>query len=188
MSVKSIKFNFMRMRVVTSTISALLVISSIATLKNLIPNLMLVVVGSSSHDKNLRSLVIKNKLKDYVSLEGWKNESEFPSYLSIANIGISPLTSNIHHDTTYANKIFQYMSFGCPLICSDVLAQKEIVEKFKVGELFETENSNDFSKSVLELYNNSEKLKTYSLNCKIAIENHLNNEIVSQEIVNMYAK
>jgi glycosyltransferase involved in cell wall biosynthesis len=80
------------------------------------------------------------------------------------------------------------MSFGCPLICSDVLAQKEIIEKYKVGELFKTENSNDFSKTVLELYKNSEKLKTYSLNCKIAIENHLNNEIVSQQIVSMYAK
>ena len=57
-----------------------------------------------------------------------------------------------------------------------------------VGELFKTENSDDFSKSVLELYKNSEKLKTYSLNCKIAIENHLNNEIVSQQIVSMYAK
>jgi len=165
-----------------------MVINSIVTLKNLIPNLMLVVVGSSSYDNSLKSLVIKNKVKDFVSFEGWKNETEFPSYLSIANIGISPLTSNIHHDTTYANKIFQYMSFGCPLICSDVLAQKEIIEKYKVGELFKTENSNDFSKTVLELYKNSEKLKTYSLNCKIAIENHLNNEIVSQQIVSMYAK
>ena len=80
------------------------------------------------------------------------------------------------------------MSFGCPLICSDVLAQKENIEKYKVGELFKTENSNDFSKTVLELYKNSEKLKTYSLNCKIAIENHLKNEIVSQQIVSMYAK
>ena len=165
-----------------------MVINSIVTLKNLIPNLMLVVVGSSSYDNSLKSLVIKNKVKDFVSFEGWKNETEFPSYLSIANIGISPLTSNIHHDTTYANKIFQYMSFGCPLICSDVLAQKEIIEEYKVGELFKTENSNDFSKTVLELYKNSEKLKTYSLNCKIAIENHLNNEIVSQQIVSMYAK
>ena len=165
-----------------------MVINSIVKLKNLIPNLMLVVVGSSSYDNSLKSLVIKNKVKDFVSFEGWKNETEFPSYLSIANIGISPLTSNIHHDTTYANKIFQYMSFGCPLICSDVLAQKEIIEKYKVGELFKTENSDDFSKSVLELYKNSEKLKTYSVNCKIAIENHLNNEIVSQQIVSMYAK
>ena len=165
-----------------------MVINSIVTLKNLIPNLMLVVVGSSSYDNSLKSLVIKNKVKDFVSFEGWKNETEFPSYLSIVNIGISPLTSNIHHDTTYANKIFQYMSFGCPLICSDVLAQKEIIEKYKVGELFKTENLNDFSKTVLELYKNSEKLKTSSLNCKIAIENHLNNEIVSKQIVSMYAK
>ena len=88
-----------------------------------------IVVGSSSYDKELKNLSIINDVQNFISFEGWKHENTFQSYLSICDIGISPLESNIHHDTTYANKIFQYMSFGCPMICSNVVAQKEIIEK-----------------------------------------------------------
>ena len=60
----------------------------------------------------------------YIDFEGWKNENLFPSYIKAAHLGVSPLHNNLHHHTTYANKLFQYMSLGCPLICSDVEAQE----------------------------------------------------------------
>ena len=163
-------------------------IDSLIEIKNLIPEIKLVIVGSSSFDSKLKVLAKKKNVHNYISFEGWKDESYFPSYLDIADIGISPLESNIHHDTTYANKIFQYMSFGCAMICSDVLAQKEIIEKYKTGELFKAGSSKGFTKSVLELYKNTEKMKIYSENGKIAIEHNLNNEIVSQQIISMYGK
>jgi glycosyltransferase involved in cell wall biosynthesis len=78
------------------------------------------------------------------------------------------------------------MSFGCPMICSNVIAQKEIVEKYEVGELFSPGNSKEFTEKVISLYNNKDKINTYSLNSRSAIENHLNNDIVSTEIVKMY--
>jgi glycosyltransferase involved in cell wall biosynthesis len=106
--------------------------------------------------------------------------------LSICDIGISPLESNIHHDTTYANKIFQYMSFGCPMICSNVVAQKEIIEKYKVGELFSPGNVDEFTEKVISLYNDASKTNSYNLNSKNAIKNFLNNDIVSKEIIKMY--
>ena len=40
---------------------------------------------------------------------------------------ISPLLRNLHHDTTYANKIFQYMALAKPLLVSDATAQKNII-------------------------------------------------------------
>tara|TARA_B110000046_G_scaffold156093_1_gene166763 strand:- start:3382 stop:4560 length:1179 start_codon:yes stop_codon:yes gene_type:complete len=162
------------------------VINSLKVLKTKIPEIKFIVVGSSSYDNELKYLSKNNNVQNLISFEGWRNENSFQSYLSICDIGVSPLESNIHHDTTYANKIFQYMSFGCPMICSNVIAQKEIVEKYEVGELFSPGNSKEFTEKVISLYNNKDKINTYSLNSRSAIENHLNNDIVSTEIVKMY--
>ena len=162
------------------------VINSLKVLKTQIPEIKFIIVGSSSYDNELKYLSKINNVQNLISFEGWRNENSFQSYLSICDIGVSPLESNIHHDTTYANKIFQYMSFGCPMICSNVIAQKEIVEKYEVGELFSPGNSNEFTKKVISLYNNKDKINAYSLNSRSAIENHLNNDIVSTEIVKMY--
>ena len=162
------------------------VINSLKVLKTQIPEIKFIVVGSSSYDNELKYLSKINNVQNLISFEGWRNENSFQSYLSICDIGVSPLESNIHHDTTYANKIFQYMSFGCPMICSNVIAQKEIVEKYEVGELFSPGNSKEFTEKVISLYNNKDKINTYSLNSRSAIENHLNNDIVSTEIVKIY--
>ena len=162
------------------------VINSLKVLKTQIPEIKFIIVGSSSYDNELKYLSKINNVQNLISFEGWRNENSFQSYLSICDIGVSPLESNIHHDTTYANKIFQYMSFGCPMICSNVIAQKEIVEKYEVGELFSPGNSKEFTEKVISLYNNIDKINTYSLNSRSAIENHLNNDIVSTEIVKIY--
>lgn len=162
------------------------VINSLKVLKTKIPEIKFIVVGSSSYDNELKYLSKINNVQNLISFEGWRNENSFQSYLSICDIGVSPLESNIHHDTTYANKIFQYMSFGCPMICSNVIAQKEIVEKYEVGELFSPGNSKEFTEKVISLYNNKDKINAYSLNSRSAIENHLNNDIVSTEIVKIY--
>ncbi len=151
-----------------------------------IPNIKLVVVGSSSYDNNLKSFAYKNNIENYIDFEGWKDESLFPSYLKSADLGISPLHSNIHHDTTYANKVFQYMSFGCPLVCSDVNAQKELVENFEVGVLFKSRDSSDFKIKVKNLYKNNELRLKMKRNCLQAIENHLNSDLISKNLVKYY--
>jgi glycosyltransferase involved in cell wall biosynthesis len=151
-----------------------------------IPNIKLVVVGSSSYDNNLKSFAYKNNIENYIDFEGWKDESLFPSYLKSADLGISPLHPNIHHDTTYANKVFQYMSFGCPLVCSDVNAQKELVENFEVGVLFKSRDSSDFKIKVKNLYKNNELRLKMKRNCLQAIENHLNSDLISKNLVKYY--
>ena len=162
------------------------VINSLKFLKTKIPEIKFIIVGCSSYDNELKYLSKVNNVQNFISFEGWKNENSFQSYLSICDIGVSPLESNIHHDTTYANKIFQYMSFGCPMICSDVKAQKEITEKYELGELFKAGNVQEFSERVVDLYNDKNKINLYSINSRNAIKNILYGDIVSAEIVKMY--
>ena len=164
----------------------LTVLKSVPEIVKTIKNFKLVIVGKSSFDKELIKSAYKYNISKYVDFEGWKSEDLFPSYIKAAGIGVSPLLSNLHHDTTYANKLFQYMSLGCPIICSDVKAQKTLLRTYNVGLLFRAEDSSDFTEKLFKLYLNSSLRNQLSKNCIDAIQNHLNNDIISKDLVKYY--
>ena len=121
-------------------------IKSISFLKNKIENIKLVIVGKNSADIVLKKLVKELNIEEYVDFLGWKDQSLFQSYILSSDICISPLHRNLHHDTTYANKIFQYMSFAKPLLVSDAIAQRNLVEKNNTGLVHKEKDVSDFLK------------------------------------------
>ena len=165
-----------------------LVLDSIPEIIKEIKNFKFVVVGSSSYDEIIKEKVKKLGISNFVDLEGWKDENLFQSYIKSSKIGVSPLVSNIHHDTTYANKIFQYISLACPVLCSDVKAQDELINKYNFGLSFQSGNREDFIKKVYLLYRDLELRESLQKNCLNAILNHLNNSIVSKNLVKIYEK
>ena len=162
------------------------VIKAIPEVIKYITHFKLIIVGSSSYDQELVKLAKSYNVLKYIDFEGWKNENLFPSYIKAAHLGLSPLNNNLHHQTTYANKLFQYMSLGCPVICSNVEAQQVLLETYNVGLLFKTENSKDLVKQIIKLYYDKGLRKIMSKNCINAIQNHLNNDIISKSLVNYY--
>ena len=86
-------------------------------------------MGISSTDSILKQQVIDLKLENHVDFKGWQDVFLFPSYIVASAVCISPLHRNIQHDVAYANKLFQYMSFGKPVLVSDAIAQKIRIEK-----------------------------------------------------------
>ena len=100
---------------------------------------------------------------------------------------ISPLHRNLHHDTTYANKLFQYMSFEKPLLVSDATAQENIVKKAKAGLIHEAENSIDFTNKVLELYNNESLCIDLGNKGKRFVEEEFCWEKTSEKLIDLYA-
>ncbi len=127
-------------------------IESLLILKEKIPNVKLVIVGISSTDPTLKQQVSDLKLDNHVDFKGWQDVSLFPSYIVASAVCISPLHRNIQHDVAYANKLFQYMSFGKPVLVSDAIAQKNLIEKTDSGLVHLEKNSHDFAQKVLQLY------------------------------------
>ena len=161
-------------------------IESLPYLKNTIPTIKLVIVGNSSSDSILKKKVAELGVSEYVDFEGWKDVSLFPSYIKSSSICISPLHRNLHHDTTYANKIFQYMSFEKPLLVSDAVAQKNIVLKAKSGLVHKEKDSNSFSEKVQELHANKNARVQFGLHGKLFIEKEFSWEKTSKNLVHLY--
>ncbi len=163
----------------------LTVIESLKTLRNTIPNIKLLIIGKSSFDNMLKNEIKKHDIEELVDFIGWIKENEIPNYLSISKLGLSPLHRNIHHDTTYANKIFQYISFGCPIVSSDVIAQSELVKKYNIGIVFEDRNVMDLTKKIIQLYNEKDLYEKYRANCNESIKK-LNNSVISNQLISIY--
>jgi len=162
------------------------VISSLLGLKKKISNIKLVILGKSSSDLILKRQVRSLGLENYVDFEGWKDPEVFPSYIEASSICISPLHRNVHHDTTYANKLFQYMSLGKPVLVSDATAQKNIVEKVSAGLVHKAQDSKDFGKKVVQLFSDSKQMMVFGENGKKFVRNEFSWEQTSKNLVSLY--
>jgi len=162
-------------------------IKAIPLLINDIPNVKLVIVGKNNTDDILFKLVGELGIDKYVDFEGWKDLSEFPAYIHESDIGVSPLHRNLHHDTTYANKVFQYMAFGKPVVVSDCEAQAKLIKKYDCGLVFKDRNHEDLAKKILILYEDKMIYNRMSKNAMNSIENELNFETISKDLRKLYA-
>lgn len=161
-------------------------IEAMAGLVNAIPGLQLVLVGRSSEDVFLKKLVRRLGLESYVRFEGWQDVSLFPSYIQAADICLSPLKRNQHHDTTYANKIFQYMAMGKPLLVSDSLAQAQVVRKEGCGLVYPAEDVKAMREAILLLYKDSEKRRAMGDRAWKAVRERWNWKVTSRQLLGLY--
>jgi len=163
-------------------------IRSIEILKNKIKNIKLVLVGKSRDDVKLKKLAKDLNVKKNVVFEGWQNFTLFPSFIKASEICISPLIRNRHHDTTYANKLFQYMSLEKPVIVSDCTAQKNIVQETNCGLIHKAGNEKELAENILHFYKNYELRKQMGANGKKAVIEKYNWENTSKNLIELYEK
>ena len=163
-------------------------IESVNLLREKIPDILLVLVGENKEDIRLKEMVNDLDMMDYVSFEVWQDVSFFPSYIRMAGVCISPLKRNPHHDTTYANKLFQYMAMGKPLIVSDCPAQAEVVRNTRSGIVFEAGNAVDLADKIDWMHRHEEERNQYGKNAKLAVFQKWNWEETSKDLVSLYEK
>jgi len=163
-------------------------IRSLAILKSTISNIKLVIVGKNTTDVVLKKLAKELQVEAHVDFVGWKDVSLFPSFIKSSDICISPLHRNIQHDVAYANKLFQYMSFGKPLLVSDATAQKNLIQKTETGLVHKSEDSEDFAKKTIELFQDAKLREKYGENGKRFVDEEFCWEKTSKNLVALYGK
>ena len=161
-------------------------IAALVKLKDTIPEIKLVIVGKNTTDIILRKQVKDLQLEQFVDFEGWQNVSLFQSYILSSEICISPLHRNLQHDVAYANKIFQYMSLAKPLLVSDAIAQRKLVEKVACGLVHKERDFEDFSNKVVALYKNKALRIALGESGKKFVQNEFSWEQTSKELINLY--
>lgn len=119
----------------------------------------LVIIGPvDSGDKEQFFEEIKKPVfKEKLTYIPWIELSELPSYLSACDIALAPFDKNPQHESGIANKIFQYMYGGLPIIASNCKPQQELIEQFEIGTIFKTDQ--ELTKKLKELIENKKERK-----------------------------
>lgn len=125
-------------------------------------------------------------IKNNIYYFRWKDFSLLPSYITISDICVSPLIKNPQHDSGIANKVFQYMLFGKPVIVSNCKPQEEVITNENAGLVFESGNAEDLSQKILTLHKNSELCKKLGENGRRAVLEKYNLKHASKRLVKYY--
>jgi glycosyltransferase involved in cell wall biosynthesis len=114
----------------------------------------------------------------------WIESKEFPDYLRICDICIAPFHKNPQHESGVANKIYDYMLGGKPIIASNCKPQQNLIEKHECGIIFE--NLTEFHDGIIRLLNDKQLREKMGENGKKAILREYHTEVIKENLIRMY--
>jgi len=161
-------------------------IRALPLIKQKVPNVKLILVGKSSEDVTLKKLAQELGIEENVSFEGWQDVSLFPSYIHAAHVCLSPLHRNLHHDTTFANKLFQYMAMAKPLVVSDCPPQVRVVEEAFCGLVHLAGSAEDIASKTIQVYSNKNLAGEMGKNGREAVLQKHNWNVTSSALISHY--
>ncbi|MCP4176145.1 MAG: glycosyltransferase family 4 protein, partial [bacterium] len=84
------------------------------------------------------------------------------------------------------NKIFEYMLYGLPIICTDYILWKEIIAKYNCGICVNPNNIEEITKAIKYLLDNKEKAYIMGQNGKKAVLNEFNWSSQEKKLLEIY--
>jgi len=131
-----------------------------------------------------QELITQTALKGRIFHIPWIDAVDLHSYLAISDICIAPFHRNPQHESGVANKIYDYMLGGKPLIVSDCKPQRELVEKHECGLVFS--DNNGMKEAMIKLASDPELRKRMGNNGKEAVQREYNTDVIKERLANLY--
>jgi len=146
------KFVIVQSGMITEVKNQLESIKSISSIKDKIPNLLLVFAGKAADEeykKQIDEYIKKNKLEKHVLFTGNLNRDELRDLYKASDLGIYPVGNQGGWLAP-----FEHLCSSNPVIVSEDLGAASVIKKFDLGIV-----TRDYSKAILEIYNNLKKYK-----------------------------
>ncbi len=101
------------------------------------PKTRLIVVGDGDERRGIERLIAERGLGSCVELLGWREHASLPELYATSDIGLLPFLAGRHVKITLANKLFDYMAAGLPIVASDLPPMRRVLHETQAGVLFE---------------------------------------------------
>lgn len=144
-------------------------------------NTRLVLVGAFEDELDPISDEARDILKSHPAIiqAGWSDAVEYFMYLSFALVHPS-------HREGFPNVLLQAGAMGCPVICSEIEGNVDIVEKEKTGLLFEVRNEKQLQEKLEWSLGHPSVMKQYAYNLRKKIEAHFDQPLVHKQLRQRY--
>lgn len=128
-----------------------LMVDAVDALREEIPDVLFVAIGSGSNLEELRAETERRDLRDHVVWTGWMDHAEMLAHTRAAKVGVIPNFASGHTNTTIPNKIFDYMALGLPVIASDAAPMKRVIDETGCGLSFASGDAADLARAIQEV-------------------------------------
>lgn len=147
-------------------------------------NLLLIGPVDKKDRKYFNKIMSEDHFKGKLIHIPWISSKDFPGYLEISDICLAPFRKNPQHESGVANKIYDYMFGGKPLIVSDCRPQKNLVEKYNCGLIFK--NSEEFADAIVTLVMDEKLRKSMGSQGQEAIKDLYNTSSFKGVLIEAY--
>ncbi|MGV8151726.1 MAG: sugar phosphate nucleotidyltransferase [Candidatus Nanoarchaeia archaeon] len=154
-------------------------LKAIQKAKSKIANLVLVLAGAiadEKYKKELDEFIKKNDLKENVIFSGNLKREELRDLYKASDIGLFPVGEQGGWLAP-----FEMLCSANPVIVSEKMGASSIIKEFNLGIV-----SNDYSKALIEVYNNKEKYKKQAKDASKFIKNNFSWSVFSDKLINAY--
>ncbi len=145
-------------------------VDAMARARQSAPELALAIVGDGPEQARIAQRVAEAGVSEHVRLLGWKIHSEHAAYYAHAAIGILPFLFTEHIDITLANKLFDYMAAGLPIVASDVRPMRRVLEETGAGVLVPPGNVAALADALVALAADPERRRCLGRHGRQAVE------------------
>jgi glycosyltransferase involved in cell wall biosynthesis len=129
----------------------MLVLEALGRVVAEMPDVLFVAIGSGNALAQLEQATRDKGLRDHVVWLGWAEHREMLGYIREARVGIIPNVVSGHTNTTIPNKIFDYMALGVPVVASNAIPMKRIVDETGCGLTFRGGDPADLARALTSI-------------------------------------
>ena len=143
--------------------------------------LRLILVGSFEEDLDPITESARRILKEHPGIIhiNWSNEVEY--YMHLSALLVHP-----SHREGFPNVLLQAGAMNCPIVCSIIEGNIDIVDHQQTGLLFTVKNEADLKEKLKFATTNPELMKQYATRLRQKIETNFDQQIVHQAIREKY--
>lgn len=129
-----------------------------------------------------------NRSSRLVSYLGFLTRPQVADVLARARIGIATLHPNGNYEKSFPTKLFEYMSAGLPVVCSDFPACREVIKSSHCGLLVDPLSPCDIAFALAWLLTHPSEADQMGRNGRQAVAEKYNWEGEAESLVSAYAE
>lgn len=185
------KYDLIYCGAVSELRGAYLILEGLLKAKQIFPKIQLVFLGRYYPDclkRELQNFIEKNDLSQNVHLKDVVPYGEVADYYNISRVGLVLWSQEKSYEIKMPIKLFEYMSFGLPVIASNFGHMKKYVDKDLCGILVDPDNADAVGAAMVELLSNKDVYQKYSENGRKAALEKYRWEFEFKKLLDFYKK